>query len=79
MVIPVATNRKSFEAYFLPWLKSLTVWHAISIAITVVMPEPATSFSARRSSSGLDATFAASRRVQNRLHYAPPCRAPCGA
>ena len=54
MVMPGVTTRKPREKrLLLGWRAALTVCQAISIAMTVVLPAPVASFSARRSSSGL--------------------------
>ena len=75
-MIPGATIRKPRENFLaFGWRTALTVCHAISIAITVVLPAPVASFSAMRISSGLAAALAASRCVQNRR----PCDEDFGA
>ena len=52
-------SRKPREKCLLPGCRTaLTVCQAISIAMTVVLPAPVASFSARRISSGLACSFA---------------------
>jgi phage terminase large subunit GpA-like protein len=53
---------------------ALIVCQAMSMAMTVVLPAPVASFSARRISSGLASRFAAAR--WSRMRW--PCR-ECGA
>ena len=50
------------------------VCHAISMAMTVVLPAPVASFSAKRISSGLASLLALAKWLSNRL---PPL--DCGA
>jgi hypothetical protein len=51
MVMPGATIRKPrVNCLLLGWRTALTVCQAISMAMTVVLPAPVASFSARRSS-----------------------------
>ena len=70
MVIPGATTRNPLVYFFDPgWRTAFSVCQAINIAITVVLPAPVASLSARRISSGLDAALAAAKCVQNRC----PC------
>src|SRR5258705_8622956 len=58
MVIPGVTIRKpSVNVRELGRRALLTVCHAISMAITVVLPAPVASFIARRKSAGLAASL----------------------
>ncbi len=54
---------------------ALTVCQAISIAMTVVLPAPVASFSARRISSGLASLLAFARCSRKRLPRLPSCGA----
>ncbi len=64
--MPGATIRKPREKVLLfGWRTALTVCQAISIAMTVVLPAPVASLSARRSSSGLACSLAPLMWVQN--------------
>ena len=68
MVRPGATTRKPRVKCLLPGRRTaLIVCQAMSIAMTVVLPAPVASFSARRSSSGLASLLAAARCSRNRL------------
>src|SRR5271157_3860533 len=59
MVMPGATTRKPREnVLLLGWRAALTVCHAMIIAMTVVLPAPVASFSARRSGSGFASALA---------------------
>ena len=63
MVRPGATTRNPRVKFRLLGRRTaLTVCHAISIAMTVVLPAPVASLSASRARSGFDCSFAASSR-----------------
>ena len=67
---PGATTRKPRVKFLLPGRRTaLIVCQAMSIAMTVVLPAPVASLSARRSSSGLASLLAAARCSRIRL----PC------
>ena len=53
------------------WRTALMVCQAMSIAMTVVLPAPVASFSARRISSGLASLLALARCSRNRLPVLP--------
>jgi hypothetical protein len=62
MVRPGATIKKPrVNLLLLGWRVAFTVCHAISMAMTVVLPAPVASFSANRISSGLASAFALAR------------------
>ncbi|CFN63427.1 Uncharacterised protein [Bordetella pertussis] len=62
MVRPGATSRKPRVNLLLcGWRTALTVCQAMSMAMTVVLPAPVASFSAKRSRPGLASLLALSR------------------
>jgi hypothetical protein len=66
MVMPGATIRKPRENVLLLGCRAaLTACHAMSIAMTVVLPAPVASLSARRISSGFACSLAPLRCAQN--------------
>ena len=72
MVMPGATTRKPREKLLLlGWRTAFTVCHAMSMAMTVVLPAPVASLSARRISSGFAWAFAPSRCAANFAARAP--------
>ena len=68
MVRPGVTTRKPRVKCLLPGRRTaLIVCQAMSIAMTVVLPAPVASFSARRISSGLASLLAPARWSRKRL------------
>lgn len=66
MVRPGATTRKPREKFLLPGRRTaLIVCHAISMAMTVVLPAPVASLRARRSRRGLASRLAASDQAEH--------------
>ena len=75
MVRPGATTRKPrVKCLLAGWRTALTVCQAINMAMTVVLPAPVASFSARRINSGLASLLALAKWSSNRF---PPLK--CGA
>ena len=65
MVMPGVTMRNAFENLSDPGARTaLSVCHAMSIAMTVVLPAPVAILSARRSSSGFASRLRASMSRQ---------------
>ena len=75
MVRPGVTTRKPRVKFLLAgWRIALTVCQAISMAMTVVLPVPVASFSAKRINCGLASLLALDKWSRKRL---PPLK--CGA
>ena len=76
MVMPGATIRKPRVNFLLPGRRTaLMVCQAISMAMTVVLPAPVASLSARRINSGLASWLALARWSRKRSPFLPICGA----